>query len=476
MKRLIIILISLCAWSKGHANPVYKDLFTKEIYDQSDLPKEADPTTKVEHLVAKKTAIIQQKIVEPNFLEIKKLTPLYKKTQQKRVGINLLYPLVTTTHYMPTAWSVYNFYKILSDQTFLFLYGEIIGYKLANQLENQYFFFIESNNKSEYLYNIYSQYIYKMSLKYLWNLYSEQVKSAKDKLTSFIKPITDYNTNRIDFLDSHIPITDIETKISDLKKQNETALKNIDKGPLFDIEVEYVIHKSRLSVKWQEKIESLLINSYNQDSLLPTEKAKDLIHHPYVTGIFCEDFDTLREELNHIEAGIKEDANIADLSMEIMQITEGLTKSALHLDSQEVGEPTRKLYYVHNDSKVIECLPYIAENLGLSSLILNAKNIPANKAEALLFRTKSKIGFILDLFQNQVQPFQNVVLIIENFDTWAIPDNMGWIKDHFENVPVPFHSPFFDLDILCPGLSIICTGDTKHENLDSKLVSRFEKV
>ncbi|MDP3532537.1 MAG: hypothetical protein Q8S31_04535 [Alphaproteobacteria bacterium] len=452
MKRLIIILISLCAWSKGHANPVYKNLFTKEIYDQSDLLKEADPTTKVEHLVAKKTAIIQRKLIEPNSHEIKKLTPLYNTAQQKREIMNLSYPIVTTTHYIPTAW----FVSSLFNKTMLFLYAETIGYKLVNPL----FLFIKSNNKSEYF----------------WNMYSEQVKSVKDTCTSLIKPITDYNKNRIHFLNCHIPIKDIETKISDLKKQNETALENIYKGPLFEIEIEYVIHKSRLSVEWQEKIESLLINSYNQDSLIPAEKAKNLIQHPYVTGIFCEDFDSLREELNHIEARIEEDANIADLSIEIMQITDGLTKSAFHLDSKEVGVPTRKLYYIHNDSKVIECLPYIAENLGLSSLIVNAKNIPANKAEALLFGTKSKIGFILDLLQNQVQPFQNVILIIKDFDTWAIDDNMGWIKDHFENVPVPFHSPFFDLDILCPGLSIICTGDTKHENLDSKLVSRFEKI
>jgi hypothetical protein len=456
MKRLIIILISLCAWSKGHANPVYKDLFTKEIYDQSDLPKEADAKTKIEHLVAKKKDIIQRKLLEPNLLEIKELTLLYQKAQQKREIMNLSYPLVTATHYMPTAFSVYSFHQSLSNKKMQFLYGITAIYKLANPL----FFFIESNNKPEYL----------------WNVYSELAKSAKDKFTSFIKPITDYNTNRIDFLNSYTPIKDIETKIFNLKTQNETALENIYKGPLFEIEIEYVIHKERLSVEWQKKIESLLINSYDQDSLIPAEKAKNLIQHPYITGIFCEDFDTLREELNHIEARIEEDANIADLSIEIMQITDGLTKSAFHLDSKEVGVPTRKLYYVHNDSKTIECLPYIAENLGLSSLIVNAKNIPANKAEALLFGTKSKIGFILDLLQNQVQPFQNVILIIKDFDTWAIDDNMGWIKDHFENVPVPFYSPFFDLDILCPGLSIICTGDTKHENLDSKLVSRFEKI
>ncbi|MDP3531822.1 MAG: hypothetical protein Q8S31_00825 [Alphaproteobacteria bacterium] len=455
MKFINVLFLSLFFYTKSYAVKGLENVFTPNIYDQSELPLSATNTEKTELLKTKKQKMLDEKIINAKTIEIKTLQKLLDEMNQKRD--------IATYFVYPTSYLLASIPYIFTAKFFLSS-PYAASYSLSQSCSET------AKEFAQYMMGVITQ------PDMINRFYKDCVAYCEKRIRDLRNELIFPTRRALRMLEQVAPIRNIEHQLS-LESSHVHSVKHLStSGKIFNLECLYVCNKSTIPANWQDKIESTFMSYYNQDLFQDEKFLQSMITHPTKTKVFSKEFDdTYFEALEEITNNLKAQMNLSEsIQEDCEQILTSIANCAQVTCDLYNQETTRSFSYCFLDSidniGFQESSILIANMIGLPYCIVDAKNEVLN--DALLFGAyKSKKGLFLEALQ--AGHYLNSILIIKNIDHWVKNiTNLPWLLKLFDTEAKTFDSNYLGFKVDWSKLSIICSGETPIDQLDNAFQSR----
>lgn len=455
MKFINVFLLSLFFYSKSYAVKGLENVFTPDIYDQSELPLSATDAEKIALLKNKKQNMLHEKIIKAKKIEIKTLKKLLNETYKKRdIATYFVYP----TSYLLASIPYIFIASFFSSSPYP------ASYSLSQSCSET------AKEFAQYISNIITQ------PDIVNRFYKDCVTYCERGIAALRHELLSPARNAISMLEQVAPAYNIEHQLS-IKSDHVRSIKHLSmSGKIFNLECLYVINKSEMTINWQDKIESIFISYYNQDVFNDEQFLESMITHPTKTKVFSIAFDDAYfEALEAITNNLKAQINLSEsIQDDYEQILTSIANCAQVTLDPKNEESTRSFSYYHldsmNEATFLASSLLIANGLGLPYYIVDAKNEILN--DVFLFGAyKTKKGLFLKALQ--AGDYLNSILIIKNIDHWVKNIvTLPWLLKLFDTNTKTFDSNYLGFKVDWSKLNIICSGETPINQLDDAFQSR----
>ncbi|MDP1724873.1 MAG: hypothetical protein Q8L85_09265 [Alphaproteobacteria bacterium] len=463
MKFLNVLFLSLFFCTKSYAMKGLENIFTRDIYDQSELSFSATSTAKIALLKAKKQKLLDEKIINFKTIEIETLQKLLDEMNEKR---NIATYFVLPSSYLLEALPYIISVSILSSAPF--------SYAPANGSSQKYY----ETSIIEFI-RYMSSVIAQPGIAE--HLYNDCVAYCKKRIKKLMRELMIPSRKAIMMLEQIAPVREVEHQLSTQSNLINSLKRQTSSGKIFDLECLYVSNKSKILANWQDKIESTFMSYYNQDVFHDKEFLDSMISHPTETKTLSQEtnneyFEILEAIITNLKTELTQ-KNISDnIQSDCEEILTSFANYAQETLDENITESTRYLAYCHLDSignaDFQESSILIARAFGVPYYIVDAQN--AVPDDVFLYGSyKIKKGLFLEALQAGTQKHLNSLLIIKNIDHWVKDiTNILWLLKLFDNTTKKFDCKYLGFKVDWSKLNIICSGKTPLDQLDNAFQSR----
>lgn len=275
-----------------------------------------------------------------------------------------------------------------------------------------------------------------------------------------------------------------ETEIKSINAQIDRLNNICKRDDIFDLECRYILKKDKIPEPWQEYIEETFIMALEDNwedsdvqclkyiSSYPThtktlyEGIKDLfVSKPSFAKAFHEGKQYLEAIFNYdLQMPEKHQKNWINIFKKIARAAEDKDRYFAYCQTEDT-----------NTFRI--AARYIAKLISVPFKVIDAKKYKISFE--YLFGSKDDGAMITHLFfsKKDNETYLNPILFIQNFDQCAHAENIPpWLLKLFDNEEKTYNDACLGLKIDMSQLSIIVSGTTPYEDLETGIRDRFEKI